>query len=184
MAESTSFDNTIPGNMAIDNSSAYTAYGLSSDPTLDDYLNKFSGFTQSNASNRTFYKNYYQAAREDYLNAIDRMYNAEQAGINRDFQASEAQKNRDFQEYLSNTSYQRAVADMQKAGLNPLLAYSQGGSSTPSGSAASGSAASGSSGSSGGQKSILESLAKIVMAVAGLVTTKSTTTTSSVTTKK
>lgn len=48
--------------------------------------------------------------------------------------AASVQKQMDFQERMSNTSYQRGMSDMKKAGLNPMLAFLKGGASTPNGS--------------------------------------------------
>lgn len=67
---------------------------------------------------------------DDFLGDFTGANQAEAANI---ANAKEAQKNRDFQERMSNTAYQRSMADMQKAGLNPMLAAKNGGASTPAG---------------------------------------------------
>lgn len=50
--------------------------------------------------------------------------------------AQMAQKQMDFQEQQTSTSYQRGMADMKSAGLNPILAYSQGGAGSGGGASA------------------------------------------------
>lgn len=70
------------------------------------------------------YQRYY-----DFLRAEQDRQNA--------WNAEQAQKQMDFQREMSNTAYQRSVADMQAAGLNPVLAAGGSGASTPNGASAS-----------------------------------------------
>lgn len=63
------------------------------------------------------------------------VYNHIENNVAMNYNSAEALANREWQEHMSNTAYQRAVEDMKKAGLNPILAFSNGGASTPGGSA-------------------------------------------------
>lgn len=93
----------------------------------------------------------------DWINTINgtkalNEFNAQEAQKARDFNARQAELQRQYEERLSNTTYQRTLADMKAAGINPaMLSGLTGGNlvSTPSGSSASGHGASSSSSSSG-----------------------------------
>ena len=58
------------------------------------------------------------------------------AGVSAALSDKQAKKQRAWAEKMSSTAYQRGMKDMRLAGLNPILAYKQGGASSPTGSMA------------------------------------------------
>ena len=102
-------------------------------------------------------------------NSLNREFNSAESAKQREWASRENQLIRDWETNMSNTAYQRSVADLKKAGLNPILAYSQGGASTPTASSGSGSSASYQASGGDTISSIINSLANAAQAVSSFL---------------
>lgn len=113
--------------------------GGTNDKQIMDYLNRYYQWQggQNAFQSKTNRQNMLMQMGYNTLGAIQQgIYNHIEQNAAMQYNSAEALANRQFQEHMSSTAYQRAVEDMRKAGLNPILAYAQGGASTPGGSGA------------------------------------------------
>lgn len=91
------------------------------------------------ASAKTTEQNRAQSYQQSFYNDINQFMEngVSAADYNNQFNAAQAQLTRDWQQAMSSTAHQREVADLKKAGINPILSAYSSGSSTPSGATAS-----------------------------------------------
>lgn len=107
----------------------------------------YSSGSSYGANSARNYTNGAEATIANMRSAYNRMQKQQQSWEDTAaYNSAEAAKLREWQEYMSNTAYQRAVRDMKLAGINPILAYTQGGAATGTGMAASMDAISGAQG--------------------------------------
>ena len=106
--------------------------------------------------------------------ALDRAFQQSSADKAMQFSADQAALTREWETQMSNSAYSRAMADLKKAGVNPLLAVTAGQSSTPTVGAASGFSSAGATASGYSGSGMKANASSIVQSIVSMINTQST----------
>lgn len=106
---------------------------------------QYFGARDANAMNLLIAREATEANRDMAREATQATRDMQQAQFGENRYLTERQI--DFQRTMANTAYQRAMKDMRSSGLNPILAYQQGGAAAPAGASGSATGGAGTSGS-------------------------------------
>lgn len=156
-------------NQAVTSEDSDEAEGLD----LVPYLLAYEQYSAESANQFTAEQNQKAMDFSAQQAALDRAFQQSSADKAMQFSAGQAALTRRWETEMSNSAYSRAMADLKKAGVNPLLAVTAGQSSTPTVGVASGFSSAGATASAYSGSGLKANAASIVQSVVSMINQQS-----------